>query len=88
MEFAQAKKTLAHFTDCLLPECTDKRFLSSPRSYRHIGVAALRAKILSDEAEDEGFGHSKARTTTKYDEIFAATLRAGANFTDFVVARR
>jgi hypothetical protein len=62
--------------------------LESPRSYRHIGVAALRAKILSDEAEDEGFGHSKARTTTKYDEIFAATLRAGANFTDFVVARR
>ena len=48
----------------------------------------MRAKILSDEAEDDGFGYSKARTTTKYGAIFAATLRAGANFTDFVVARR
>jgi hypothetical protein len=51
-------------------------------------VAALRAKIVPDEAEDEGFGHSKARTTTKYGAIFAATLRAGANFADFLVARR
>jgi hypothetical protein len=34
---------------------------------------ALRTKMGSDEAEDEGFGHSKARTTTKYEPIFAAT---------------
>jgi hypothetical protein len=51
-------------------------------------VAALREKIVPDEAEDEGFGYSKARTTTKYGAIFAATLRAGANFADFLVARR
>jgi len=57
------------------------------RSYRHLGVAALRARILSNEAEDNGCGYSKARTTTKYDEIFAATLRAGANFADFLIAR-
>jgi len=45
-------------------------------------------KIGSDEAEDEDFGNSKARTTTNYEPIFAATLRAGANFPDFCVDRR
>jgi hypothetical protein len=48
---------------------------------------ALLAKIRSDAAEDEDFGDSKARTTTKYERIFAATRRAGANFPDFRVAR-
>jgi len=54
-------------------------------------VVALRVKIVADEAEDDGFGYSKARTSRrgdKYDGIFAATLRAGANFADFVVACR
>ena len=41
-----------------------------------------------DEAEDEGLGYSQARTTTKYGPIFTATLRAGADFTDFRVAPR
>ena len=58
------------------------------RLYRHIGVAALRAKIVSDETEDDGCGKPLPRTTTKYGAIFAATPRAGANFPDFVVARR
>jgi hypothetical protein len=49
---------------------------------------ALRAKNRPDEAEDEDFGHSKARTTTKYGRFFAATRRDGANFPHFVVARR
>jgi hypothetical protein len=49
---------------------------------------ALRAKIGSDEAEDEDFGHSKARTITKYEPICVATRRAGANFPDLGVARR
>jgi hypothetical protein len=49
---------------------------------------ALREKIVPDEAEDENFGYSKARTTTKYDAIFAATRRAGANFPDLCVGRR
>ncbi len=31
MGLAQVKKKGPHFTDCLLQECTDKRFLSSPR---------------------------------------------------------
>ena len=62
----------------------------------------MRAKIVPDEAEDEGFGHSKARTTTKYEPIFAATLgpkraafarlgksrRDGASFPHLVVACR
>jgi hypothetical protein len=30
----------------------------------------------------------KSRTTTKYDPVFAATRRDGANFPDFVVVRR
>lgn len=49
---------------------------------------ALRAKIRSDEAEDEDFDYSKARATTKYVWIFAVTRRAGANFPDFGVVRR
>ena len=49
---------------------------------------ALREKIVPDEAEDEDFGHSKARTTTKDGAIFTATRRAGANFPDFRVDRR
>jgi hypothetical protein len=48
---------------------------------------ALRAKIAPDEAKDEDFGDSKARTTTKYGAICAATLRAGANFPLLFVAR-
>ena len=51
-------------------------------------VPALRAKIRSGEAEDEDFGDSKARTTTKHERIFAATLRDGADFPDFVATRR
>jgi hypothetical protein len=50
--------------------------------------AALREKIALDEAEDEDFGYSKTRTTTKYGAIFTATRRAGANFPDFCVGRR
>jgi hypothetical protein len=74
-----------------------------------------KAKIVSDdahpidedlslgtpEAEEEGFGNPKARTTTKYEPIFAATLGpkraafarlgrslwAGANFPGLCVAR-
>jgi hypothetical protein len=49
---------------------------------------ALRAKICSDEAEDEGFGDSKARTTTTYEQIFAATRKDGADFPHLFVARR
>jgi hypothetical protein len=63
---------------------------------------ALREKIAPDEAEDEDFGYSKARTTTKYGAILSATqgsrravfarwdgsLRAWANFPDFCVIRR
>jgi len=49
---------------------------------------ALRAKSVSGEAEDADFGHSKARTTTKAEAIFAATRRDGAGFPDFRVARR
>ncbi|HEU5458429.1 MAG TPA: hypothetical protein VFU68_07405 [Terracidiphilus sp.] len=49
---------------------------------------ALRAKIVSAEAEDEGFGDSKARTTTKDEAIFAATRRDEADFPDFIVGRR
>jgi hypothetical protein len=49
---------------------------------------ALQGKIAVDEAEDEDIGYSKARTTTKYGAIFTETLRAGANFPDFCVARR
>ena len=54
---------------------------------------ALRVQIVSDEAEEEGFGDSKARTTTKYEPICAATPKihlqgAGADFPDFFVARR
>ena len=44
--------------------------------------------MRSDEAEDEDFGDSKARTTTKYERICAATLRDVANFPHFFVARR
>jgi plasmid stabilization system protein ParE len=47
----------------------------------------LQAKIGSDEAKDEDFGHSKARTTAKYVPIFATTRRAGANFPDLGVTR-
>ncbi len=64
--------------------------------------AALRAKIGSDpgfpatdprrrggdEAEDEGFSHSRARRTTRYEPICATTLQAGASFPDFGGARR
>src|ERR1039458_5903603 len=49
---------------------------------------ALRGKIGLDEAEDEDLDYSKARTTTKYEPIFAATRRDGASFPDLVVARR
>jgi hypothetical protein len=49
---------------------------------------ALRAKIVSDKAEDEGFGDSKARTTTQDEAIFAATRRDEADFPDFFVGRR
>jgi len=49
---------------------------------------ALREKIAPDEAEDEDFGYSKAKTTTKYGAILSATRRAGANFSDFYVGRR
>ncbi|HEU5350133.1 MAG TPA: hypothetical protein VFU55_00940 [Terracidiphilus sp.] len=49
---------------------------------------ALRAKIVSDKAEDEGFGDSKARTTTQDEAIFAATRGDGADFPDFLVGRR
>jgi len=49
---------------------------------------ALRAKSASDEAEDDDFGQSKARTTTKAEAVFAATRRDGAGFPDFGVARR
>jgi hypothetical protein len=49
---------------------------------------ALRGKTAPEEAEDEDFGNSKARTTTKYGAVFTATLRAGANLPDFGVARR
>jgi hypothetical protein len=49
---------------------------------------ALRAKIVSAEAEDEDFGDSKARTTTKDEAIFAATRRDETDFPDFVVRRR
>ncbi len=45
-------------------------------------------KIGPDGTEDEDFGYSKARTTTKYGAIFTATRRAGANFPDFSVNRR
>ena len=48
----------------------------------------MRGKIGSDETEDEDFGDSKARPTTKYGAIFTATLRAGANFPHFRVDRR
>ena len=51
-------------------------------------TVALPAQIGPDEAEDEDFGDSKARTTTKYGPICAATRRDGADFSDFVVARR
>jgi hypothetical protein len=51
-------------------------------------AVCVASEIGSDEAENEDFGHSKARTTTKCEPICAATLRAGANFPDFVVARR
>jgi hypothetical protein len=49
---------------------------------------ALRAKIRPDETEPEGFGGSKVEGETKYGLICAVTRRAGANFPDFVVARR
>ena len=49
---------------------------------------ALRAKTVSVEAEDEDFGDSKARTTTKDETIFAATRRDEANFPDSCVRRR
>jgi hypothetical protein len=63
----------------------------------------LPAKIRSDEAESAGFGGSKLQDDNEVSadfhpsdedlslgtpEIFAATLRAGANFPDFFVARR
>jgi hypothetical protein len=49
---------------------------------------ALREKAAPDKAEDEDFGYSKARTTTKYGAVFTATHRAEANFPDFRVGRR
>ena len=49
---------------------------------------ALRVQIAPDKAEDDDFGYSKARTTTQYGPICAATLRAGANFPDLCVTRR
>jgi len=45
-------------------------------------------EIAPDAAEDEDFGYSKARTTTKYGAIYAATLRAEANFPHLFVTRR
>jgi hypothetical protein len=48
-------------------------------------MAALRAKTAPDEAEDEDFGDSKARTTTKYGAVLAATLWDGADFPAFCV---
>ena len=48
---------------------------------------ALREKIVVDEAKDEDFGYSKARTTTKEEAIFAATRRDEADFPDFRVGR-
>lgn len=48
---------------------------------------ALRTKTGPDKAEDEDFGYSKARTTTQYGPICAATRRAGANFPDFCFPR-
>jgi hypothetical protein len=53
-----------------------------------LGWKALRAKIVSAEAEDVDFGDSKARTTTKDEAIFAATRRDGADFPDFRAGRR
>src|SRR5208283_2924252 len=42
------------------------------------GRMALRAKTVSDEAEDDERGHSKSRTTTKAEALFAGTRRDGA----------
>ena len=49
---------------------------------------ALRAKSVSDEAEDDDFGHSKARTTTKAEAVFAQARKDGAGFPYSRVARR
>jgi hypothetical protein len=49
---------------------------------------ALLAKIRPDEAEPEGCGGPTVEARMKYGRIFAATLRAGADFPDFVAARR
>jgi hypothetical protein len=52
---------------------------------------ALRAKIVSAEAEDADFGDSKARASRRGDKdepIFAATRRDGADFPDFCLDRR
>src|SRR5208283_6090062 len=44
---------------------------------------ALRAKTASGEAEDDERGHSKARTTTKAEAVFAASAEGRGRFPRF-----
>ena len=63
--------------------------VASENRARHRGPRGqVFVRGVGDEAEDEAFGYSKARTTTQYGPIYTATRRAGANFPDFFVARR